>query len=94
MSQKKFAYGRVSSSDQNEDRQVLEFLEYGINERDIFIDKQSGRTFNRTNYLVLRDNILLEGDVLVVNTMRATGFTKHDYALRHHGGYLGQKSRS
>lgn len=34
------------------------------------------------------------GDVLVVNTMRATGFTKQDYALRHHGGYLGQKSRS
>ena len=29
------------------------------------------------------------GDVLVVNTMRATGFTKEDYALRHHGGYLG-----
>ena len=29
------------------------------------------------------------GDVLVVNTMRATGFTKQDYALRHHGGYLG-----
>ncbi len=29
------------------------------------------------------------GDVLVVNTMRATGFTKKDYALRHHGGYLG-----
>jgi len=33
------------------------------------------------------------GDVLVVNVMRATGFSKHDYALRHHGGYLGQKSR-
>lgn len=32
------------------------------------------------------------GDVLVVNTMRATGFTRHDYALRHHGGYLGQKA--
>ncbi|MBR2083083.1 MAG: SIS domain-containing protein [Muribaculaceae bacterium] len=29
------------------------------------------------------------GDVLVVNTMRATGFTKEEYALRHHGGYLG-----
>ena len=29
------------------------------------------------------------GDVLVVNTMRATGFTREDYALRHHGGYLG-----
>ena len=33
------------------------------------------------------------GDVLVVNTMLATGFTREQYALRHHGGYLGQKSR-
>lgn len=33
------------------------------------------------------------GDVLVVNVMKATGFNKHDYALRHHGGYLGVKSR-
>lgn len=33
------------------------------------------------------------GDVLVVNTMEKTGFTTHDYALRHHGGYLGEKSR-
>lgn len=33
------------------------------------------------------------GDVLVVNTMLTTGFTRQDYAKRHHGGYLGQKSR-
>lgn len=33
------------------------------------------------------------GDVLVVNTMLATGFTKQEYALRHHGGYLGEQSR-
>ncbi len=33
------------------------------------------------------------GDVLVVNTMRKTGFTKVDYAKRHHGGYLGSLSR-
>ncbi len=33
------------------------------------------------------------GDVLVVNTMKATGFTKEMYAMRHHGGYLGKKSR-
>lgn len=33
------------------------------------------------------------GDVLVVNTMLATGFTKQQYALRHHGGYLGEQSR-
>ncbi|MCC8113993.1 MAG: SIS domain-containing protein [Bacteroidales bacterium] len=34
------------------------------------------------------------GDVLVVNTMRAIGFTREDYAKRHHGGYLGTVARS
>lgn len=33
------------------------------------------------------------GDILVVNVMNATGFTKADYAKRHHGGYLGHVSR-
>lgn len=33
------------------------------------------------------------GDVLVVNVMRETGFTREQYALRHHGGYLGSKAR-
>lgn len=33
------------------------------------------------------------GDVLVVNVMRLTGFTRADYAKRHHGGYLGHLSR-
>lgn len=33
------------------------------------------------------------GDVLVVNTIEAIGFTREDYAKRHHGGYLGKKSR-
>lgn len=33
------------------------------------------------------------GDILVVNAMNRTGFTPHDYALRHHGGYLGDAAR-
>ena len=33
------------------------------------------------------------GDILVVQLMKKIGFSNHDYALRHHGGYLGQKSR-
>lgn len=33
------------------------------------------------------------GDVLVVNTMQSTGFTREDYAKRHHGGYLGTQAR-
>ncbi|MCM1349303.1 MAG: SIS domain-containing protein [Firmicutes bacterium] len=34
------------------------------------------------------------GDILVVNVMQITGFTRAEYALRHHGGYLGDKSRN
>ena len=34
------------------------------------------------------------GDILVVQTMKETGFTIEDYSKRHHGGYLGEKSRS
>jgi len=34
------------------------------------------------------------GDILVVNVMNRSGFTTHDYALRHHGGYLGDAARS
>lgn len=34
------------------------------------------------------------GDVLVVNVMNEIGFTRHDYSLRHHGGYLGHVSRN
>jgi arabinose-5-phosphate isomerase len=33
------------------------------------------------------------GDILVVGTMKRIGFTSADYAMRHHGGYLGTKSR-
>lgn len=41
-------YIRVSSTDQNIDRQLEEMLSLGINERDIYIDKQSGKDFERT----------------------------------------------
>lgn len=41
MENKKFGYVRVSSKDQNEARQLKEMYELGIDERDIFIDKQS-----------------------------------------------------
>lgn len=33
------------------------------------------------------------GDILVVNVMKQTGFTRRDYALRHHGGYLGELAK-
>jgi len=33
------------------------------------------------------------GDILVVEAMKKTGFTIEDYSKRHHGGYLGERSR-
>ena len=73
MSNKRFGYARVSTTDQNEDRQVLELLETGIEERDIYVDKQSDRSFERTNYLALRNTILRKGDVLVVKSIDRFG---------------------
>ena len=65
---KTFAYCRVSSTDQNEDRQVEAMLELGINERDIFIDKCSGKNFDRPQYQALKLQ-LREGDVLVIKSI-------------------------
>ena len=69
---KTFAYCRVSSTDQNEDRQVEAMLELGINERDIFIDKCSGKNFERPQYQALKLQ-LREGDVLVIKSIDRLG---------------------
>ena len=54
MEQKKYGYVRVSTKEQNEDRQVQAMLEYGIPQERIFIDKQSGKDFNRAEYQTLK----------------------------------------
>ena len=69
---KTFAYCKVSSTDQNEDRQVEAMLELGINERDIFIDKCSGKNFDRPQYQALKLQ-LREGDVLVIKSIDRLG---------------------
>ena len=45
-----YGYVRVSSRDQNEDRQLLAFQEVGIPEKNIYMDKQSGKDFKRPQY--------------------------------------------
>lgn len=45
-----YGYARVSSADQNEDRQILAMKEKGVPEKNIFIDKQSGKDFNRPQW--------------------------------------------
>ena len=45
-----YGYGRVSSTEQNADRQVLRLRGVGVAEKNIFIDKQSGKDFERPQY--------------------------------------------
>mgnify|MGYP003282304911 FL=1 len=52
--QKVYGYVRVSTKEQNEDRQIQSMLNYGILKERIFIDKQSGKDFNRTEYQTLK----------------------------------------
>ena len=69
---KTFGYCRVSSTDQKEDRQLEVMLELGINERDIFVDKCSGKNFDRPQYQALKVQ-LREGDVLVIKSIDRLG---------------------
>ena len=55
MNTKVFGYARVSSKEQNEERQLLSFKELSINERDIYVDKQSGKDFDRKQYNTLKN---------------------------------------
>ena len=72
MKNKIFGYVRVSSKEQKEDRQLIAFKEFGIDERDIYIDKQSGKDFNREQYNILK-HILRENDVLVIKSIDRLG---------------------
>lgn len=72
MNNKIFGYARVSSKEQNEERQINAFKEMNINERDIYIDKQSGKDFERKQYNILK-NILRENDLLVIKSIDRLG---------------------
>ena len=63
--QRNFAYLRVSSKEQNLARQIdsIRQLEDYIDERDIYVDKQSGKDFNRPEWLALKRSIR-SGDTL------------------------------
>ena len=72
MKSKIFGYARVSSKEQNEERQLVAFKEYGIDERDIYIDKQSGKDFNRKQYQTMKST-LKENDLLVIKSIDRLG---------------------
>lgn len=72
MNTKTFAYCRVSAKDQKEDRQLSAMQEQGISERDIFIDKCSGKDFIRPQYQALKAQ-LRQGDILVIKSIDRLG---------------------
>jgi DNA invertase Pin-like site-specific DNA recombinase len=67
-----YGYVRVSSQDQNEDRQMIEMDRLGIMRKHIFIDKQSGKDFNRPEYKKLL-RVLKEGDVIIILSIDRLG---------------------
>ena len=67
-----YGYVRVSSVDQNEDRQMLDMLELKIPVKNIYIDKQSGKDFNRPKYKKLLKR-LKPGDELYIKSIDRLG---------------------
>lgn len=67
-----YGYARVSSRDQNIDRQIIALKEVGVEEENIFIDKQSGKDFNRPSYQELLDTIKT-GDMVIIKSIDRLG---------------------
>ena len=64
-----YYYARVSSKEQNLDRQLAAFTALGASERDIITDKQSGKDTNRPGYQALKTTMLRSGDTLVIKSL-------------------------
>ena len=67
-----YGYVRVSSTDQNEDRQMLAVQEKSVPEKNVYVDKQSGKDFNRPQYQKLMKK-LKPGDLLYILSIDRLG---------------------
>lgn len=67
-----YGYARVSTREQNEERQLIALTGFGIAESAIFVDKQSGKDFERTQYRRLMRK-LKDGDTLVIKSIDRLG---------------------
>jgi DNA invertase Pin-like site-specific DNA recombinase len=69
----KIGYVRISTKEQNEERQVLKMRELGIQERFIFVDKKSGNDFDRPKYQLMKQLIIREGDLIYLEALDRLG---------------------
>ncbi len=67
-----YGYVRVSSIDQNEERQLIAMAQAGLEQNHIYMDKQSGKDFERPSYLRLLKEIQ-EGDLLLIESIDRLG---------------------
>lgn len=67
-----YGYVRVSTREQNEARQMIAMREFGVKERHIFMDKQSGKDFDRPEYIRLMRR-LKRDDTLVIKSIDRLG---------------------
>ena len=77
-------YVRVSSREQNESRQINALSACGVEERDIYIDKVSGKSFDRPEYQRLL-NVIRKGDLIIIPSIDRLGrnYTEVQEQWRH-----------
>lgn len=78
MESRTWYYARVSSREQNLDRQIAAFAAMGAQERDIITDRESGRDLDRQGYTALKTALLRRGDTLVVESLDRLSRNKAD----------------
>ncbi len=72
-----YGYARVSTKEQKEDRQLIALHDIGVEDRNIYIDKQSGKDFQRPRYQELYKRIR-EGDVIYIKSIDRLGRNYED----------------
>lgn len=77
MNVKIYGYARVSTREQNEERQIIALREYGVQDRYIFMDKQSGKDFDRPAYQRMTKK-LKPGDLLIIKSIDRLGRSYED----------------
>lgn len=78
MDNRTYYYARVSSKDQNLDRQISSFKALGATDREIITDKESGKDLERAGYQALKNAILRPGDTLVIKSLDRLSRNKFD----------------
>jgi DNA invertase Pin-like site-specific DNA recombinase len=73
-----WGYARISSMTQHEDRQIKKLKEFGVEERNIIVDKESGKNLERDGYQLLKTKLLRAGDTLVIKELDRLGRKKSD----------------